>query len=193
MWVAGVLSVASLCDSVRHGQSALMSDDLGQHESGLRKMVSETRGERYEALSGLSEAKQHEDVYAVFEGDDGGQVYAVFLATSVHCDQPTLERLLADLDSIAWPGNAPDSARVFYERHSPGGGVVGGMGGGVARVDGWIHREFENLGIADQIRAVVSGTLDRVRPPQRPDIVAGPDQHGHRPVTPNEAFARSVG
>jgi hypothetical protein len=39
------------------------------------------------------------------------------------------------------------------------------MGGGVARVDGWIHREFENRGIADQIRAVISGTLDRVRLP----------------------------
>ena len=39
------------------------------------------------------------------------------------------------------------------------------MGGGVATADGWIHHEFEELQLADQIRDVFSGTRDRLDDP----------------------------
>jgi hypothetical protein len=130
----------------------------------MRKLVAETRGESYRALSNLDEARRYEDAYVVFEGDDGGQIYAVFPVAVVQCDEATLRRLLADLDSIAWPGNDPNSARVFYERPA-GHGITGGMGGGIARADGWIHHEFEELRLADQIRGVISGTRDHLDDP----------------------------
>jgi hypothetical protein len=147
------------------GDDLWLPDHLEPHESGVRKLVAETRGESYRALSSLDEAKQHEDAYVVFEGDDGGQIYAVFPAAVVDCDEPTLQRLLGDLDSIAWPRNDPNSARVFYERHPAGHGITGGMGGGIANADGWIHREFEQLQLADQIRDVISGTRDHIDHP----------------------------
>ena len=139
-----------------------MGDHLEPHESGLRKLVADTRGETYRSLSSLDEARQHEDAYVVFEGDDGGQIYAVLPAAVVCCDEPTLHRLLADLDSIAWPHNDPTAARVFYERHPTDHGITGGMGGGIAKANGWIHRDFEDRQLADQIREVISGTRDRI-------------------------------
>ena len=147
------------------GDDLWLPDELKPHESGVRKLVAETHGESYRALSSLDEARQHEDAYVVFEGDDGGQIYAVFPVAVVHCDEATLRRLLAVLDSIAWPGNNPNSARVFYERHPAGHGITGGMGGGIAKADGWIHRQFEELQLADQIRDVFSGTRDRLDDP----------------------------
>jgi hypothetical protein len=144
------------------GDGLWLPDDLEPHESGVRKLVAETHGESYRALASLDEARQHEDAYVGFEGDDGGQIYAVFPVAAVQCEEATLRRLLADLDSIAWPRNDPDSARVFYERHPAGHGITGGKGGGLAKADGWVHHEFEELRVADQIRDVISGTRHRL-------------------------------
>ena len=53
---------------------------------------------------------------------------------------------------------------MFYERVPVGGGVAGGMGG--ARItDGvWVHETLESLGLADAIRQVIAGELDRIPP-----------------------------
>jgi hypothetical protein len=56
-----------------------------------------------------------------------------------------------DLDAIAWPGNDRDMARVFYERQPLGARIAGGMGGGVVNVHGWVHQEFRDLQLEDQI------------------------------------------
>ena len=70
-------------------------------------------------------------------------------------DEAALERLLRELDAVAWPGNDPGSASIRYERRSPGDTVPGGMGGGEVREDVWIHPEL--LPYADRIRAALAG------------------------------------
>jgi hypothetical protein len=37
------------------------------------------------------------------------------------------------------------------------------MGGGVVDVRGWVHQEFRDLQLDDQIREVIAGQRDRVR------------------------------
>jgi hypothetical protein len=145
------------------GQAVPVVDRLHPDESGLRRLIADAHGASYHALASLTEAKLHADGVVVLEGDDGGQVYAVFPARAVQCDTETLDHLLRDLDAIAWPGNDRDSARVFYERHPPGARIAGGMGGGVVDARGWVHQEFRDLQLDDQIREVIAGQRDRVR------------------------------
>ena len=42
------------------GDDLWLPDELKPHESGVRKLVAETHGESYRALSSLDEARQHE-------------------------------------------------------------------------------------------------------------------------------------
>ena len=136
---------------------------LDPDESGLRRLIADTHGTSYQALPSLAAARLHDDGVVVLEGDDGGQVYAVFPARAVECDVEALDHLLRDLDTIAWPGNDPDMARVFYERHPLGARIAGGMGGGVVDARGWVHQEFRDLQLEDTIREVIAGQRDRIR------------------------------
>lgn len=149
--------------AARLGQHVPVVDRLHPDESGLRRLIADAHGTRYQALTSLTEAKVHEDGVVVLEGDDGGQVYAVFPARAVKCDAEALDHLLRDLDAIAWPGNDRDMARVFYERQPLGARIAGGMGGGVVDVHGWVHQEFRDLQLEDQIREVIAGQRDRIR------------------------------
>jgi hypothetical protein len=106
----------------------MMGDRRDPHVSELRKLMSEAPGTDYESFVSLAEAQAASDAFVVLEGDDGGQIYAAFPATSVQCSEDTLLLLLRDLDAIAWPGSYEDSARVVYERRTPGSGISGGMG-----------------------------------------------------------------
>jgi hypothetical protein len=90
---------------------------LAPDESGLRRLIADAQGTSYQALPSLTAAQLHDDGVVVLEGDDGGQVYAVFPARAVTCDVEALDHLLRDLDAIAWPGDDPHMPRVFYERH----------------------------------------------------------------------------
>ena len=107
------------------------------------------------ALGSLAEARLAPGGVVILEGDWGGQVYLVAPAACVACDEAALERLLRELDAVAWPGNDPGSASIRYERRSPGDTVPGGMGGGEVREDVWIHPEL--LPYADRIRAALAG------------------------------------
>src|SRR5206468_1397497 len=105
----------------RYAATALMTkkpniDILPEHESGIRRMVSDARNIPYQALHSLDEAKSFSDGTVILEGDDGGQIYIVCPASLVQCSTEHLNVLLRDLDGIAWPNNDPNSARVFYER-----------------------------------------------------------------------------
>jgi hypothetical protein len=146
----------------RTGQYACVSADSSEHESGLRKLMADSHGYEYDSSRTLAEAKAHDDSVVIIEGDDGGQIYAAFLASEVGCTEDALAQLLLDLDAIAWPGNYPDMAHVFYERHQVGATIPGGMGGGIVVEGGWVHPEFHELNLADQIREVVVGTRARI-------------------------------
>ena len=79
----------------------------------------------------------------------------------MHASEAGLNKLLLDLDAIAWPGQ-PDMARITFERRPIGAGISGGMGGGIVERSGWIHREFVQLGMEEEIRAVINGARDRI-------------------------------
>ncbi len=115
------------------------------------------------ALRSLDEAQSYLDGAVVLEGDDGGQVYVVCPASMVQCSGLILEQLLRDLDAISWPGNYPNMARVFFERHRVGEGISGGMGGGLVTNDLWLHPEFVKAGLEPAARAVIDGQRPRLQ------------------------------
>jgi hypothetical protein len=138
-------------------------DILPEHESGVRRMVSDSRSIPYQALQSLDEAKSFSDGTVILEGDDGGQIYVVALASLVRCPVENLNHLLRDLDGIGWPNSDPNSARVFYERLPVGAPVFGGMGGAIVSEDVWIHQMFCDMNLESAIRGVLVGERARIR------------------------------
>ena len=130
-------------------------------ERPLAAFQSETSGAAYQPLSTLAEAKKHTDGIVILQGDDGGQIYVVARAIDVKCSTEALERLLVDLDEIAWPGNDPNSRCIYYERRALGSAIVGGMGGGSFSETPWIHKSFAKL--APTILAVLRGEHAKIR------------------------------
>ncbi len=136
-------------------------------ESILRRWMADRYGYEYWSLPSLADAQCHDDGVVVLEGDDGGQIYAVFPAREVRCTEDNLVHLLRDIDMIATPGLSDDSRAVFFERHDLGSTIAGGMGGGRVERGGWIHPELRDLGMEGQIRKVVAGYRRRMRPMRR--------------------------
>jgi hypothetical protein len=56
---------------------------LPDHESGVRRLVSDAQGLSYHPLHSLAEAKSFPDGVVILEGDDGGQIYVVCPASVV--------------------------------------------------------------------------------------------------------------
>jgi len=137
-------------------------DQVGIHGSGLRSLLAEATGVAYVSFVSLDQAREESGVVVVLEGDEGGQIYAAFLASGVGCAEERLAMLLRDLDAIAWPGNDEGMARVVYERLPIGSGIAGGMGGGMVQPHGWVHPQFVSLEIEAEIRSVVAGRQDRI-------------------------------
>jgi hypothetical protein len=133
--------------------------------SVARRMFNESRGLPYEALRTLEDARAHPDGAIVLEGDFGGQIYVTCPATLVGCSEPVLADLLGELDRIAWAVNEGEGAGLHFEVAPVGSGVAGGMGGALVEDGVWVHPEFETLGVADEIRAVVLGIAPAFRAP----------------------------
>ncbi len=131
------------------------SNDIPEHESPLRRMMANAQGTPFHPLRTLEEARQHEDGVAILQGDWGGQIYAVIPVRMILCSLESLQRLLLDLDTIAWSCNENEGASIFYERKPAGTGVAGGMGGGASTGTLWIHPEFDD--IAEQIQHIIAG------------------------------------
>ena len=112
--------------ATRHAKR--VSERLPEHESGLRRLIADASADAYIAFKSLAEAQAHPDGVVVLEGDDGGQIFAVFPAAQVRCSIAVLEQLLRDLDDIAWPGNDTDASRVVYECRRLGAAVAGRNG-----------------------------------------------------------------
>jgi len=135
---------------------------LSEHESGVRRLISEANNIPYSPLQSLEEAKLLSDGVVILEGDYGGQIYIVCPASLVECSSETLDHLLRDLDHISWPGNDLNSARVFYERLPLGAPVFGGMGGAIVEEGVWIHQTLINSGLGVAIREVIEGVRSRI-------------------------------
>lgn len=114
---------------------------LSEHESGVRKLVSEAAGTTYEALPSLAEARKVTDASVVMEGDYGGQIYVVAPIQLVRCSEEVLQSLLLEIDATQW--NDPEGANVYFERAPIGSGVPGGMGGGRVLPNVWVHERLE--------------------------------------------------
>jgi hypothetical protein len=111
-----------------------------------------------ESFVGLTEARTRPDVVAIFEGDYGGQIYAVARVSYIECGEERLRSLLGELDALGW--DDPDGASLYFESSPAGCGIAGGMGGAEAPVDVWVHPE---LGIGElAIRAVLRGERESV-------------------------------
>lgn len=137
---------------------------LGSHESGVRRLFADSQGLSYHAFKTLAAAQAAPDGTVVLDGDWGGQIYVTCPARLVRCTEETLQRLLLDIDAICWPGQ-PDGAGLSYEQVSVGTGVAGGMGGGIALDEVWVHKELVGLGLAPAIKAVLSGERASITDP----------------------------
>jgi len=136
---------------------------IPNHESAVRKLVSEAHGLAYEPLQNLNEARSYLDGIAILQGDDGGQIYIVCPVALIKCSESTLQQLLTDLDALAWPGNDPDSAKIYYERKSSDTNVIGGMGGAKVIENIWIHQEFKTKGLESAIKEVIEGKISSIK------------------------------
>lgn len=136
-----------------------MSDEAGG--SPMRKLVADATGTGYRSFSTLNEARRSASSWVVFEGDDGGQIYAVFRVTDIACSEDELRQLLADLDTRYW---ADDSmTHLAFEVHEEGEGIRGGMGGGLAHSSGWVHPILVEDSLDIPIRDVLAGVSTRLR------------------------------
>ncbi len=122
------------------------------------RMVADATGRSYQALRSLADAQAVPDGIVVLEGDYGGQIYVVAPAGEVRCSEEVLGQLLADVDGGAW--DDAEGARVYYERHSPGAGISGGMGGGAVTGAIWVHPELSAL--RSSILEVLRGERSRL-------------------------------
>ncbi|MBC5810303.1 MAG: hypothetical protein GIW95_05535 [Candidatus Eremiobacteraeota bacterium] len=92
--------------------------------------------------------------YAIFEGDFGGQLYAVVPVSSIRCDEAMLQALLAALDRLQ--RDDPSSAGLSFETFAPGDAIAGGMGGAVASPTLWLHEALRARAIRSAVAAVVA-------------------------------------
>ena len=136
-------------------------DVIPEHESAVRRMVADARGESYEALRSLADANASEGSTAVMEGDYGGSIYLTCPASLVRCDEATLRQLLLDLDEHDW--NDPEGVGLYYERAPIGTGIAGGSGGGVVTAGIWLHPELEAKGLRAAVEAVIAGERERIK------------------------------
>jgi hypothetical protein len=120
-------------------------------------MFHEAYGTPFEPIATLEEARQLENAYVILQGDWGGQIYVTVPVSRVGCSHEQLAVLLRKLDQHEWECNEGDGAEMFFERLSPGAGVSGGMGGGAATDNVWIHPSLEEAGLRREIERVLSG------------------------------------
>ena len=120
-------------------------------------MMAYAFAEEYVAYPSFAEAQIDENAVIILEAARGEQIYLTCNIRAVHCSEETLNRLLKDLDRVAWSGGEPDQARILYERHRPDTVLAGGTGGGRVTNDLWIHQQFERFDLTERIKAVIAG------------------------------------
>src|SRR5258705_3195629 len=134
---------------------------MPDHESGVRRMMSDASGAPYVAFKSLEMARRDPDGVVVLEGDYGGQIYVVAMVAPIRCSEETLADLLSDLDYHAW--RDPSGAGMFFERHAVGERIAGGMGGGVVTDPVWVHPKLNHWRAA--IEEVLNDHRKRITSP----------------------------
>lgn len=136
-----------------------MSDEAGG--SPMRRLVASSSGAAYQSFPTLAEARESDSSWVVFEGDDGGQIYAVFRVADVACSEDDLRQMLTAIDTHYW---ADDSmTHLAFEVHEEGNTIPGGLGGGLAQSSGWVHPILVEDSLETPIRDVLAGTHTRLR------------------------------
>jgi hypothetical protein len=145
------------------------------HVRPLSHIMGMADGAAPTSLRSLREARMHDDAYVIIEGDEGGQIYVVAPVSRIFCGEAELHALRVELDALEWGGE--ESSAIFYERRPKNTGVPGGMGGGFAGEDIWIHPRIAEKGrtkmVHDRLSTppppstdvetpVLTATLDRV-------------------------------
>jgi hypothetical protein len=126
---------------------------LPDHESGLRRMIADSKGMQYRAFRSFLEAKSSPDSIAIFEGDYGGQIYLVARVSRISCSEHILVHLLDELDSLEWKD--PQGAGLFFEEAEIGQSIPGGMGGGIVKDGTWIHPKLQQY--SSRVEDVLTG------------------------------------
>lgn len=129
---------------------------MEEYESFLRKTCSHNNQILYRAIDTFDQAKQIKNVYVIFEGDYGGIIYLTCPMKLVNCTENELQALLEYIDELYW--NDLDGANIFYEILRSGQCLTGGLGGGQAIDDIWIHPEIKKLGLDSLIKKRLTKT-----------------------------------
>lgn len=132
------------------------------HYSGIRHLVFEKMGRDYLPLETYDECKSYEDAYVILEGDDGGIIYLTAPFKKIKCSEKELNKLLDELDGIAWDDRNREGRRVYYERYDFTGNVndliliPGGCGGGFITPDRvWVHEKFKKPEYLKKIKQTI--------------------------------------
>ena len=132
---------------------------LPEHESAVRRLISDATGVGYDAFPSLAEARKFTDAVVVMEGDEGGQIYVVAPVEHVRCSEAVLRALLSEIDATQW--NDLERAGMYFERLPVGSVVSGGMGGGAVLLGVWVHERLEPYRSA--IVGVLAGERGSIR------------------------------
>jgi len=120
-----------------------MSVTINGHDDPMKKIVATSHSKEYKSLKNLDQAKKTKNAYVVMQGDDGGQIYLVCPVIKVACGEADLRLLLETIDNAAWKDMS--MAGLYYEIYQPNSKVTGGLGGGSATNDLWIHPNLEKM------------------------------------------------
>ena len=170
-------------ESLRPNEPTVIPDGA----SPLRFLTAAADGSAYLSYRTLEQAQEDQDATMVFEADSGGQILLSCPVKQVRAEKSAIEQLLVDLEMITWgmgydpDQHSPSDAEVYFEHLSVGSRIAGGMGGGGV-VDGvWLHPEVEELGLREQIEAIISGHSPRlVLAPEFPEVDLGTLAATHR-------------
>ena len=132
---------------------------IEDHVDPMRSMFAEGRGETYRSYRDLADAVAN-GAHVILQGDDGGQIYFTCPAAKIKCSEEGLKNLLAYLDAHAWKDAS--SAWIYFEDRPMNSGVPGGMGGGLAIDDVWLHPRLQELGLEAKVRSFVSGLINEL-------------------------------
>jgi hypothetical protein len=112
----------------------------------------------------LEEARLNPDNYVIIDGDDGAICYLVYPASSVKCDEATLQLLAHDLEEAVYPGDT-SGAGVRYRHVTLNEKVDSfavGEDAGLALRKLWLPEWLSETGLDKRIQQILDGERTRL-------------------------------